>query len=345
MVGRTGASRWLAVSLSSIMALSLVIATGSIVVAQEERADCPPAEVTGVLPDLTEQLGRKPKVGLVMKSLANQFFQQMQAGAQAFADENTDLFEFQAVGQKDETDFAAQQEAVENFITQQFDVIVIAPSDSAAMVNPIVEALNAGIKVINIDVALDQEAMAEAGIDLAFFGPDNRAGAKMAGDALGQKLGEGANVVILEGIPVADNAKQRKLGFDESVAEYGLNLLESRTANWEQEQANQVMTNFLTKYPDIQGVMAANDSMALGVLAALDAAGKTGQIEVVGFDNIPGVRPAIADGSMLATIEQFGANMAVFGIEFGLRELAGDSFCGWQKTPIELVTAENVVIE
>ena len=105
------------------------------------------------------------------------------------------------------------------------------------------------------------------------------------------------------------------------------------------------MTDFLTKYPDVQGVMAANDSMALGVVSALEAADKVGEIAVVGFDNIPGVRPLVADGSMLATIEQFGPDMAVFGIEFGLREMAGESFCGWQKTPIELITAENVVVE
>jgi ribose transport system substrate-binding protein len=280
-----------------------------------------------------------------MKSLANEFFQQMQAGAEAFAAEKADLFEFKAVGMANETDFAAQQEAVENFVTEQYDVIVIAPADSAAMVNPIVDALNAGVHVINIDVALDQQAMADAGIDLAFFGPDNRAGAKLAGDALGQALGEGGKVVILEGIPVADNAKQRKMGFDDSVAEYKLDLLESRTANWETEEANSVMTDMLTKYPDVQGVMAANDSMALGVISALEAAGKIGQVQVVGFDNIPGVRQYIKDGAMLATVEQFGANMAVFGVEFGLRELAGETFCGWVQTPVELVTAENVVVE
>jgi ribose transport system substrate-binding protein len=301
--------------------------------------------VTGVIPDLTEQLGRKPKVGLVMKSLANEFFQQMDAGAKAFAAENADLFDFETVGMKDERDFASQVEAIENYITKQFDVIVIAPADSRAMVEPLAQAIDAGITVVNIDVALDEQAKEEAGVELAFFGPDNRAGAKLAGDELGKALGEGGKVVILEGNPEADNAVQRQLGFEDSVAEYGLDLLESRTANWETELANGVMTDFLTKYPDIQGVMAANDSMALGVVSALEAADKVGDILVVGFDNIPGVRPLVADGSMLATIEQFGANMAVFGIEFGLRELAGESFCGWQKTPIELVTAENVVVE
>jgi ribose transport system substrate-binding protein len=328
--------------MSTLMALSLAALSSGAVVAQEE---CAPVEPTGPLPDLTAQLGHKPKVGLVMKSLANEFFQQMQAGAEAYAAENVDLFDFEAVGMKDERDFAAQVGAVENYITQQFDVIVIAPADSKAMVEPIARALEAGIKVINIDVQLDQQAMADAGIDLAFFGPDNRAGAKLAGDALGQSLGEAGKVVILEGNPEADNAVQRKLGFDDSVAEYGLELLDSRTANWETANAEELTSNFLTQYPDLQGIMAANDSMALGAIAALDAAGKAGEVQVVGFDNIPGVRQYIADGVMLATVEQYGADMAKMGIDFGLRELAGESFCGWVQTPVDLITAENVVVE
>ncbi|TIQ01557.1 substrate-binding domain-containing protein, partial [Mesorhizobium sp.] len=76
-------------------------------------------------------------------------------------------------------------------------------------------------------------------------------------------------------------AKQRKLGFDDSVKEYKLKLLDSKTAHWETEEANTLMTNFLTQHPDIQGVMAANDSMALGVVKAIDAAGKSGKIKVV----------------------------------------------------------------
>jgi ribose transport system substrate-binding protein len=70
------------------------------------------------------------------------------------------------------------------------------------------------------------------------------------------------------------------------------------------------MTNFLTHYHDVQGVMAVNDSMALGVVKALDAAG----IEVVGFDNIPAVQPLVRSGRMLATVEQYGADMAALGI-------------------------------
>jgi len=284
----------------------------------------------------------KPKVGLVMKSLANEFFKQMQAGAEDYAAKNTDKFSFAAVGMKDERDFAAQVDAVENFVTQQFNVIVLAPADSKAMVTPVKRALEAGIKVINIDVALDEEAKKQAGVDLAFFGPDNREGAKLAGLALAKELGKGGKVVILEGNPEADNAKERKKGFDDAVAEGGLTLLDSKTAHWETEEANTLMTNFLTQYQDIQGVMAANDSMALGVVKALDAAGKSGQIKVVGFDNIPAVQPLIKDGKMLATVDQFGAQMAAMGIDYGLKELAGEKFSGWVKTDIKLITAKDL---
>lgn len=295
-----------------------------------------------LLPSLPSFAADKPKVGLVMKSLANEFFKQMQAGAEDYAAKNTDKFSFAAVGMKDERDFAAQVDAVENFVTQQFNVIVLAPADSKAMVTPVKKALEAGIKVINIDVALDEEAKRQAGVDLAFFGPDNREGAKLAGLALAKELGKGGKVVILEGNPEADNAKERKKGFDDAVAEGGLTLLDSKTAHWETEEANTLMTNFLTQYQDIQGVMAANDSMALGVVKALDAAGKSGQIKVVGFDNIPAVQPLIKDGKMLATVDQFGAQMAAMGIDYGLKELAGEKFSGWVKTDIKLITAKDL---
>jgi ribose transport system substrate-binding protein len=280
----------------------------------------------------------KPKVGLIMKSLSNEFFKQMKAGADDYAAKNADKFDFKAVGMKDERDFASQVDAVENFVTQKYDIIVVAPADSKAMVTPLAKAVKAGVKVINIDVALDEDAKKAAGVDLAFFGPDNRAGAKLAGDALAKDLGKGGKVVVLEGNPEADNAKERAKGFADSIKAGGLQLLDSKTAHWETEEANTVMTNFLTKYHDIQGVMAANDSMVLGVVKALDAAGLSGKIKVVGFDNIPAVQPLIKDGKVLATVEQYGAQMAAMGIDYGLREMKGEKFTGWVKTDIKLVT-------
>ncbi|TYC67069.1 sugar ABC transporter substrate-binding protein [Stappia sp. BW2] len=281
----------------------------------------------------------KPVVGLIMKSLANEFFQNMMVGAEEHQKRRGD-YELKAVGMQNETDFESQINAVENFITQDVDAIVVAPADSRAMVRPLKKAMEAGIVVVNFDVALDEEAKKQQGVELAFVGPDNRGGAKLAGDALGKKLGEGGKVVIIEGNPGADNATQRRLGFEDSVAEYKLDLLDSRTAHWETEEANQVFATMLTAHPDIQGVMAANDSMAIGVVKALESAGRT-DIEVVGFDNIPAVGPMIEDGRMLATVDQFGTEMAANAIDMALDVVStGEPLQGWVKTPIELVTVK-----
>jgi ribose transport system substrate-binding protein len=280
----------------------------------------------------------KPVVGLVMKSLANEFFKDMEEGAVKHVQERGDLT-LVPVGMHSETDIDTQIDAVENFITKKVNAIVVAPADSRALVPPLARAINAGIVVINIDVALDEAAKKQAGVSLAFVGPDNRAGAKMSGDVLAKALGAGGKVVIIEGNPGADNAQQRKLGFDDAVKDGNLDLLDSRTAHWETEEANTVFTNMLTAHPDIQGVMAANDSMALGVVKAIDAAGKSGKIQVVGFDNIPAVQPLLKDHKMLATIDQFGSKMAANGIDYAMKAMKGEKLEGWIKTPIQLVTA------
>jgi ribose transport system substrate-binding protein len=283
----------------------------------------------------------RPRVGLVMKSLSNEFFKQMQQGAQTYADQNSDKIEFKAVGMKDERDFAAQVDAVDTFVAEQYDIIVVAPADSKAMVAPLKRAVDAGITVINIDVPLDRPTLTQAGLDLPFFGPDNVEGARMAGEALAEEIGPGGKVIIIEGNPEADNAKQRKEGFEAAATAGGLDVLASETAHWETEEANTLMTNLLNRFPDVQGVMAANDSMALGVVKALDAAGRSGQVQVVGFDNIPTLAPLLQQGKVLATVEQHGADMAVFGIDYGIKTRAGEKFDEWVKTPIELVTAQG----
>jgi ribose transport system substrate-binding protein len=285
---------------------------------------------------------KRPQVGLVMKSLANEFFKVMGEGTQKWQKEDN-TFDLTMVGMNSETDIDTQINAVENFITQKSDLIVLAPADSVGLVPSVKKAIDAGITVVNFDVMLDQKALAEAGLkDFLFVGPDNAEGAKLAGDALAQKLGPGGKVIIIEGNPGADNATQRKNGFMQSVKDGKLELLDSVTAHWETEEANTVMTNLLTKHPDVQGVMAANDSMVLGVVKALEAAGKAGQVQVVGFDNIPAVQPLLKNGEVLATIDQYGPEMAKNAIQTGFKVLNGEKLSGWIKTPVKLVTAADV---
>ncbi len=285
----------------------------------------------------------KPVVGLVMKSLANEFFKTMEEGARKFAAEEG-TFELIPVGMNSETDIDTQVAAMENFIVKKVDLIVVAPADSVGMVTSVKKAIDAGITVVNFDVTLDKRALKKAGLpqDFLFVGPDNAAGAALVGDHLGKTLGNGAKVIIIEGNPGADNAKQRKEGFMRSVKKYELQLLDSKTAHWETEEANTLMTNLLTKYPDVQGVMCANDSMALGVEKAIAAAGKTGKIQIVGFDNIGAVQNLIKEGKVLATIDQFGPEMAANAIKVGMKILKGEKLSGWQKTPVKLITKADL---
>ena len=285
----------------------------------------------------------KPVVGLVMKSLANEFFKTMEEGARKFAAEDG-TFELIPVGMNSETDIDTQVAAMENFVVKKVDLIVVAPADSVGMVTSVKKAIDAGITVVNFDVTLDKQALKKAGLpeDFLFVGPDNAVGAEMVGDHLGETLGKGAKVIIIEGNPGADNAKQRKEGFMRSVDKFGLKLLDSKTAHWETEEANTLMTNLLTKYPDVQGIMCANDSMALGVEKAIAAAGKTGKIQIVGFDNIGAIQNLIKDGKVLATIDQFGPEMAANAIKVGMKIMQGEKLSGWQKTPVKLITKNDL---
>ena len=289
-------------------------------------------------PRLLRAQTSRPTVGLVMKSLANEFFKDMQEGAVRHERERGDLTLI-PVGIQSETDIDGQIALVENLITRRVQAIVIAPADSRALLSPVARAVRAGIKVINIDVAFDPASMKKHHVDIAFVGPDNRAGAKLSGDVLAKAIGQGGKVVIIEGNPGAENGVQRKLGFGDAIAAGGLTLVDSRTAHWETEEANSVFSNMLTAHPEIQGVMAANDSMALGVVKAIDAAGRGGKIKVASFDNIPAIRPLLADGKVVATVDQFGGQLAAMGLDNAMKEIGGQTLTGWIKTPVKLVTA------
>lgn len=283
----------------------------------------------------------EPTVGLVMKSLGNEFFKTMEEGAIAHANElgNVKLI---TAGIQSETDLEAQISLVENMVAQGVDAIVIAPADSHALVPVLVRAVKAGIVVVNIDVKLADDALADAGVDIPFIGPDNAGGAKLSGDVLAKFLGAGANVIILEGIPGADNATQRAKGFQEAADAGDLKVVASQTAHWETDEAFTLTTNLLTSNPDVQGIMASNDSMALGAVRAVDSMGLTGKVEIVGFDNISAVHPLICQGAMLATVDQFAAQQAADGMDIAIEMLNGTEHSGWVKTPVELITKDTL---
>lgn len=280
----------------------------------------------------------KPKLALVMKSLANEFFSTMADGAKKHQAAHPELYSLVVNGIKNETDLSEQVNLVEQMIARQVNGIVIAPADSKALVPVLKRAKEAGILVVNIDNKLDGDVLKQSGVTVPFVGPDNRAGARKVGDVIAKKLKAGDKVAIIEGIPTAYNGQQRRLGFEDAVKQAGLNLVTVQSGNWEMEKANTVAAAILSEHPDLKGLLCANDNMALGAVAAITAAGKTGQIFVVGFDNIAAIKPMLADGRVLATADQHADQLAVFGIEAALKMLKGDSASADQTTTVDLVT-------
>ncbi|MBP1640307.1 MAG: LacI family transcriptional regulator [Bacteroidetes bacterium] len=280
------------------------------------------------------------KIGLIMKSLQAEFFQEMKKGAQAFAATRND-FELITVGTNSQTEIDQQIELINNFIQQKVDALVVVPIDSKALVPVVVKAVKAGIKVVNIDIRLDEALLAQNGIELTYVGPDNATASKMVGDVLARKVGKGAKVIIIEGLAVAENAQQRKAGFLKSIEENELHLVASEAADWETDKAEEVFARLYVQHPDIEGVMCSNDAMALGVMKVLEANGKTGQIAVVGFDNDASVQPLLENGQMLATIDAFGSQMAVEGIQYALKVIGGMENKGSFATRFTLKCGKN----
>ena len=286
-----------------------------------------------------------------MKSLANEFFKTMAEGARKHQGEHSSEYELIVNGIKDERDLKRQVDLVEAMVAQRVDAIVIAPADSKALVSAYKHAQEAGIAVVNIDNKLDSQVLdnkldsqvlADQGVKVPFVGPDNRAGAKMVGDYMAGKLKSGDKVGMLEGIKTAFNGQQRKLGFEDAMKAAGLPIVDSQSALWEIEPASKIASAMISEHPEIKGLLCCNDSMALGALAAVKAAGRGGQVLIVGYDGILTVEAAIKEGSILATADQHADQLAVFGIEFARLLVKGEAPPADKRTPVDLVTAQSL---
>ena len=283
-----------------------------------------------------------PRVALVMKSLANEFFINMAAGARAHQARHPERYELIVNGIKNESDLAQQVSLVEQMMAAQVNVIVIAPADSRGLLPVAKRAADRGIVVINIDNRLDEKALAAMDLRIPFVGPDNREGAYRVGRALAETLSSGDEVAIIGGIPSAFNGRQRAAGFRDAMDEAGMRVVTEQAADWEQAKAATVAAAILNAHPKLDALLCANDSIALGAVAAVRQAGRRGEVAVVGFDNISAARDLIAMGDMLATAEQHGDQLAVFGIEYALEVLDTGAAPEDRRTPVDVVTASEL---
>ncbi|MGC8739131.1 MAG: sugar ABC transporter substrate-binding protein [Candidatus Hydrogenedens sp.] len=284
-----------------------------------------------------EKKVKKPRIALIMKSLANEFFKTMEEGARKHHQAHLSEYDLIVEGIKDELDINRQVQLMENMIGQKVDAIVIAPADSKALVPVCKRAMKEGIIVINIDNRLDEEVLKQNEIKIPFVGPDNRKGAREVGLYLAERLQAGEHVAVINGVPTAYNAIQRRLGFLDAIKEKGLNLVADENGDWEMSKANKVVSALMTEKPEIKGIFCANDSMALGAISALKAGNFMDKVKVVGFDNISAANELVEKGELLATADQHADHLAVYGIEYALECLKTGTVPEDKETPVDLI--------
>lgn len=283
----------------------------------------------------------KKRIALVVKTLNNPFFISMEEGAKKAAGKAGVELIVQAPER--EIDVEKQMQIVENLITQRVDAILIAPSGSKEIVPAIKKANDAGIPVIAVDTKVDEKAMKEQGAHVeAFIGSDNEEGGRIAGEYVVKALNGKGKVAILEGIPGHETGDARLRGFREAVDKTDIEVVASLTANWERAEGYNVMQNILQAHPDIDAVFACNDMMALGALEAIEAAGKGGEILIIGFDATDEAKTAIKEGRMTGSVAQYPSEMGRLGVEKAVELLNGGKIEKYIPTKVELITKEKL---
>ena len=285
--------------------------------------------------------GAAPQIGLVMKTLTNPFFIEMEKGARKAEKELGINLLVRTAAQ--ETSIEQQVQLVEDLIAAKVDAIVIAPAESERLVPSLKKAQAAGIKLINIDNRLDPAALKLANMPpVPFVSVDNDAGAFKAGSYLASLTKGPAKAAILEGMRSADNGRQRMEGAKRGLlAQKGISVVASETANWKIDEAYTVTKAIFAKHPDISLLFAANDMMALGALKYVQEAKKT-HVKIVGYDALNEALTEIKSGTLAATIDQQAAEQGYQGVALAVRLLKGEAVPELTLIDTRLITAAEL---
>ncbi|MPY37656.1 substrate-binding domain-containing protein [Streptomyces adustus] len=276
--------------------------------------------------------GSTQKVGLSLSTLNNPFFVQIRSGAQA---------EAKALGVKltvtdAQNDASQQANQLQNFTSSDFSAIIVNPVDSDAASNSVKAADKANIPVIAVDRGVNK-----ASVD-TLVASDNVAGGELSAKTLAEKLGGQGKIVILQGQAGTSAARERAAGFAKGLKAYpGITVVAQQPADFDRTKGLDVMSNLLQAHPDVQGVIAANDEMALGAIKALGSKAGT-SVQVMGFDGTPDGLNAVKSGTLYASVAQQPSQLGRIAVDNALKAVQGKKVADTVKVPVKVVTKQNV---
>ena len=231
-------------------------------------------------------------------------------------------------------DVAEQKALVERAIAARPDAAVFVPVHATAMSDSVRQLNAAGIPTVNY-----LNRLAE-GRFVTYVGSDDFRLARDIAAYLFQHIGGKGDIVILEGVPAAVTSQERLRGFRDAARDSpGIRIAASRAADYQQETARRVTTELLAGLRRVDGILCANDVMALGAIEALEAAGR--RIPLVGVNAIPEAIAAIKSGSLLATVDFDAMAISSIATEAAIRHLRGERVPAEIILPVRIVDAAN----
>lgn len=233
-----------------------------------------------------------------------------------------------------------QNQFIDAAISKKVKAIILDPAGADESIGAVQKATDKGIPVFLVNAEISKQGIAKSQIV-----SNNAQGATLGAQEWVKAVGNKGKYVELFGNPTDNNAQVRSDGYAEVISQYpDLKLVQRETANWDRAQGKEKMEIMLSAHPDIIGVIAGNDEMALGAIAALKAAKKLDKVKVLGFDGNQDAVDAVLSGEMVATVLQpivTGTTEAVTQADAFLR--TGKTGVADEKQAIDcvLITKEN----
>ena len=282
----------------------------------------------------------KMRFGVIIKTEANEFWQLMAEGYRFAAERYGVEVEIGSVAT--EADTSQQLALLESYLDQGFDALLVSPISPTNLNSALTQATEMGIPIINVDELIPADAAKEAGIDISMrIASNNYMAGGLAGQYVLDHVDAGAQVAIVEGLAGNVSGQDRRDGFFDTVSGT-LDVVASQPADWDRSKALDVVTNILQANPDVKAIYCANDTMALGAVAAVQAAGLEGDVIILGTDAIPEALDAVKGGSMAGTVAQFPFEVGVLAVENAIKLVEGRPTPTRIDAPIKLLTAADL---
>ncbi|RDI65665.1 ABC transporter substrate-binding protein [Nocardia pseudobrasiliensis] len=273
---------------------------------------------------------------VLIPGVANEpFYISMQCGAQGEAKKLGYQLDTQAPTQ---FDASLQTPIVTGVIANKPGAILIAPTHATAMASPIKQARDAGIKVVEVDTALDDTSIA-----LSSISSDNTKGGQLAAQTLAKLVGDKGPVLVINTKAGTSTTDQRAQGFTDELKNHpGMNSLGVQYNNNDAAQAASIVTATLAAHPDLAGIFATNLSSAEGAATGLRNANKLGQVKLVGFDASPKQVEDLKAGTVQALIAQDPGTIGVDGVDQAVAALEGKPVTRTVRTDMIAITQTDM---